>query len=63
MEGPHGVKKTNVCVCMYTIIDSRVGTLRSPGGWVRGSGAVLVQLVSTVFLLVYLCQVMHTQAT
>ena len=48
-------------VCTWSICS--IGALRSPDGGVGRAGAVLVQLVSLVVLLAYLCEVMHTQAT
>lgn len=51
-----------VCVCVRTISIRSVTAARPPDSRVGRMGAVLVQLVSSVVLLVYLREVMHTQA-
>lgn len=59
------MREACVCVCVHvrTISIRSVTAARPPDSRVGRMGAVLVQLVSSVVLLVYLCEVMHTQAT
>lgn len=56
------MREVHVCVCVCTISIRSVTAARPPDSRVGRMGAVLVQLVSSVVLLVYLCEVMHTQA-
>lgn len=55
----------NLCLCIHghTIFSSRISILRPPNcraGWVWTE---VKELVSSPIILVYLCEVMHTQAT
>lgn len=56
------VYERSVCVCVRTISIRSVSAARPPDSRVGRMGAVLVQLVSSVILLVYLCEVVHAQA-
>lgn len=61
---PLATTDTSVCIWVHTSFIGSVGALGSPDGRVGRVWAVLIDLISSsVILLAYLSQVVHTEAT